>query len=99
MFGQARGFTARDPTHRVPKLLNYAVMEYKHSALNFRYPIFADVEPYPNPDMDAHLQEWADAGYELVTATQRSRDGGSHAETTFTFIWRRPRQTATRAIP
>lgn len=64
-------------------------MEFKHSAVEMRYVLFESAPPVDNPDIDAHLQMWADAGYELVSVTERSRDGGRYIEDTFTFFWRR----------
>lgn len=64
-------------------------MQYQHSVLHFRYKLFADAADYPNPDVDEHMQRFADAGFELITVTERSRDGGPHTEVTRTFYWRR----------
>lgn len=64
-------------------------MEYRHTTLELRYVLFEGAPPVENPDIDAHMQEWVDADYELVNVTERSRDGGRYIEDTFTFFWRR----------
>lgn len=37
--------------------------------------------------MDAHMAEWANAGWRLLTVTQVARDGGEYIESTYTLFW------------
>lgn len=62
-------------------------MQYRTSSLTFRYRLFESAAPVENPDMDAHMAEWANAGWRLLTVTQVTRDGGEYIESTYTLFW------------
>jgi hypothetical protein len=68
-------------------LLDSRVMQYRTTSLAHRYRLFESAEPVENPDINAHMGEWAAQGWQLVTVTQMTRDGGPYTEVTFRFLW------------